>query len=123
MTLDNFEQSLLDGWEDVHKKSQLGLWIFLALRDGPKHMALIKSFISDATNGSMQADDKSMYRTLRRFKEGLMIDFRSVESKSGPDLKQYFLTDSGKKVLAEFLERNIKLFYQPSIVQLVNNAS
>ena len=33
---------LLAGWEDVYKKSQLTLWILIALKDGEKSMASVK---------------------------------------------------------------------------------
>ena len=65
--LSKYEETLLEGWEDVHKRGQLTLWILLALKDGPKHMQKIKRFISDITSMSISADDKSMYRALRRF--------------------------------------------------------
>ncbi len=117
--LDSFEQSLLIGWEDVHKKSQLGLWIFIALKDGPKHMAQIKSFISEATNGSMSSDDQSMYRALRRFKDGRMVDFTLRVGKGGPDLKQYYLTTVGRNVVEAFLERQVKMFYNEPIKSII----
>ncbi len=120
--LDAYEQQLLDGWEEVHKKSQLTLWILLALKDGPKHMAEIKSFITKATQGMLDADDKSMYRALRRYNEGQLIDFTLEAGQGGPDRKQYFLTESGYNVLEAFARRQItQIFYRPEIRNLLEH--
>jgi PadR family transcriptional regulator PadR len=109
----------LDGWEEAFKKGQLTLWIMLALKDGPKHMADIKHFIYRATNGTLTADDKSMYRALRRYYDAEMLDF-TTKSSNGPDLKIYSLTKIGHKVLKEFTKRNITdVFYQSNIKELI----
>ncbi len=104
---DTYEQKLLDGWEDVYKKGQLTFWILFALYDKEKHMSQIKEFVTKATNGTQSADDQSMYRALRRFESAELIGFRKVASKSGPDLKLYSLTRTGKNVLRAFTKRNI----------------
>ena len=118
--LDKYEQTLLEGWEDIHKRGQLTLWILLSLKQGPKHMNQIKEFIGRQTNDSLQADDKSMYRALRRFDDAEMISHISQPSKSGPDLKVYSLTDSGKQITEAFIERNISgIFYQPDVKKLI----
>lgn len=119
--LNAYEQTLLVGWEEVHKKSQLSLWILLALKSKQRHMAEIKSFIVSSTNGTLEADDQSMYRALRRFGDAELISFTTKPSKSGPELKVYQLTPSGKKVLKAFLERHITaIFYQPKIQKLIS---
>lgn len=118
--LDTYEQQLLEGWEEVYKKSQLTLWILLALKDSPKHMAEIKSFIASTTQGTLDADDKSMYRALRRYHEGQLIDFSLEAGQGGPDRKQYFLTESGGKVLQAFAHRQVmQVFYRPEIRKLI----
>ncbi len=118
--LDPYEQQLLEGWEEIHKKSQLTLWIMLALKDGPKHMAEIKSFMAEATGGLLEADDKSMYRALRRYHEGQLLDFVLEAGQGGPDRKQYFLTESGRNILDAFAQRQIlQIFYRPEIRKLL----
>jgi PadR family transcriptional regulator PadR len=120
---DSFEQKLLTGWEDVYKKGQLTLWILLALRDGPKHMADIKSFIFHATNDLLQADDKSMYRALRRYADVEMIAYSLEPNESGPDRKIYSLTEVGASVLANFVKRNITdIFFSPSVRRLLEKS-
>ena len=118
--LDKYERTLLTGWEEVFKKGQLSLWILLALKDGPKHMAVIKQFIIDTTEGLVVADDKSMYRALRRFNDADMINYKIAENENGPDRKVYFLTKTGTKVLEAFVKRNIiDVFFKPSVKQLL----
>ena len=118
--LDTFEHTLLTGWEDVYKKSQLTLWILLALKDAPKHMAEIKQFIIQISGDAMAADDQSMYRALRRFRDAQMVDFTMRAGRKGPDLKQYYLTGVGRGVLSKFLERNItSVFYDKQVQELI----
>jgi len=123
VTLDSYENSLLSGWEDIYKKGQLTLWILLALRDSPKYMAQIKTFITEATSNTLLADDKSMYRALRRYHAAEMITFSTVPSETGPDRKLYQLASAGERVLAAFCERNIvPVFYRPDIQKLIESA-
>lgn len=108
MNLNAYEQTLLVGWEDVHKKSQLTLWLLLALKAAPKHMAEIKQFIYKHTNDTISADDKSMYRALRRLAEAEIVSYELETNKSGPDKKIYRLTEVGIKILEAFIAKNIK---------------
>ena len=118
--LDTYEKKLLDSWEEVFKKGQLTLWIMLALKDGPKHMAEIKEFIICATNGNVTADDQSMYRSLRRYYDAEMVDFKQEPGKGGPDLKIYSLSNIGKNILEAFIKRNIwDVFFKPDIKSLL----
>lgn len=108
-----YEHKLLDGWEEVFKKGQLTLWIMLALKDAPKYMAEIKSFMHQATNGVLNADDQSMYRALRRYYDAELVTFRQEPGDNGPDRKIYALTPVGRRVLQQFLNRNvIDVFYK-----------
>ena|SRR3569833_116131 len=110
---------LLTGWEDVHKKGQLTLWVLLALKDGPKHMAEIKEFITDSTNGTLAVDDNSLYRALRRYYDTEMTKYVTAPG-NGPDRKIYELSPIGREVLDRFVRRNIiDLFYKPEIQLLL----
>lgn len=121
--LDSYETKLLNGWEDVFKKGQLTLWIMLALKDGPKHVAQIKSFIGKSTNDTLTADDQSMYRALRRYNSADLVDYIKKPGKSGPELKIYRITDTGRHVLDNFVERNItNVFFKPSVKLLLEGA-
>lgn len=120
---DKYERELLASWEDVYKKGHLTLWILLALKHGPKHMAQIKNFISAYTNRTLQADDKSMYRALRRYYDTELVDFKQRPGKNGPDLKVYRLTETGKKILERFLSRNIvNVFFTAEVKKLIERS-
>ena len=107
LDLNKYEITLLEGWEDIYKKAQLTLWILLALKDSPKAMADIKAFIQQRTNNTITADDKSMYRALRRFKDADIVSFVAESSASGPDKKVYSLSITGGRLLQAFLHRNV----------------
>src|SRR5690554_4842190 len=100
MELNNYEQGLLSGWEDVFKKGQLTIWIMLSLKDGPKHMTEIKKFIEKATKGALTADDQNMYRALRRYNDAELIEYTTQPGDGGPERKIYDITDTGSKVLS-----------------------
>lgn len=120
MYLSDYERQLLDGWEEVFKRGQLTLWIMLALKDGPKHMVDIKKFFHSGTNGTLTADDQSMYRALRRYNEADLVEYTQEPGKGGPDRKLYSLSPQGEKVLNEFCKRNIlNVYFKPSIKSLL----
>lgn len=107
-----YEERLLSTWEAVYKKGQLTLWILLSLKAHDMHMADIKQLIERRTKGILTADDKSMYRALRRFHQMDLISYHdSPSTKGGPDRKLYFLTDSGRRILKSFIKRNIVNVY------------
>lgn len=118
----SYENIILSSWEDVYKKSQLTLLILLALKDAPKHMSQIKQFINDISGDAMAADDQSMYRALRRFRDARMVAFTLRAGTRGPDLKQYYLTSTGQSVLKKFLDRNISaVFYNKRVQELIES--
>lgn len=119
--LNDYEQKLLDAWEEIYKRGQLTMWIMLSLKDGPKRMSDIKSFIDVATNGTLYADDKSMYRALRRYYDAEMVDYSPIKGE-GPDVKIYRLTKIGSNVLRSFLSRNIiKTLFKEENAKLIKN--
>jgi PadR family transcriptional regulator PadR len=118
----NLENKLLTAWEDVYKKGQLTLWVFLSLVDSPKAMADIKEFIASCTNGVISADEQSLYRALRRYTKAELIEFKEQAVRKGPNRKVYSLTPLGTQVTRAFLERNIvKPFYNKSVSKMITN--
>lgn len=113
-------EELLELWEETHKKGQLTLWIFLALRDGPKYVSEIKNFIEVNTHQAIICEEQSLYRALRKFQQVEMTGFNPGKGQGGPDRKYYYLTPMGEDVLERFIERNIRLFFLPEIENLIN---
>lgn len=116
-------QTVLENWEEVYKRGQLTLWVLLALFEGPKSMEGVREWLILATNGTITAEERSLYRVLQRFYDAELVEFSMKASDKGPDQKIYSLSSIGKKVLARFINRNIELFLQPNIQKLLRKAS
>ncbi len=115
----NQVSELLLAWEETYKKGQLTLWIFLALKDGKKYVDEIKSFVEVQSEQTMTAEDQSLYRNLRKYKHVGVVDFESRKGHRGPERKYYYLTPLGLDLLDQFLARNINLFFNERIKQLI----
>jgi DNA-binding PadR family transcriptional regulator len=111
---------LLSAWEDTYKKGQLTLWIFLSLKDGKKYVDEIKSFVEEQSNQTMTCEGQSLYRNLRKYQHIGVVDFETGKGNKGPERKYYFLTKLGKSLLNEFIKRNINVFFNEKINNLIN---
>jgi PadR family transcriptional regulator PadR len=118
---DKMHEELLNAWEETYKKGQLTLWIFLALKEGPKYVNELQETIEQFTKGTIRAEEQSLYRTLRKFYHLKMVDFSSGKGHKGPDRKYYHLTPMGQSLLDSFVERNILLFFDDSLRELLLN--
>lgn len=110
---------LLSAWEDTYKKGQLTLWIFLALKDDKKYVDDIKSFVEEQSNQTMTCEEQSLYRNLRKYQHLGVVDYESGKGNKGPERKYYFLTDMGHSLLEKFINRNINLFFNSKIKNLL----
>lgn len=109
MKLSPFESTMLQGWEDVYKKSQLSLWILVAVREGKEYAEDIKHYIKHSAD--LDTGEQSLYRSLRRLESGTLLDSIKVNNPGGPDKKRFVLTPEGSHVLAAFIARNITHVY------------
>lgn len=112
---------LLTVWEETYKKGQLTLWIFLSLKEGKKYVEEIKAFVEEESNNTMTCETQSLYRNLRKYQHIGVVDFENGEGNKGPDRKYYFLTELGKALVNSFIERNINLFYNKRIKNLIQS--
>jgi len=122
MSKNNPLSELLSAWEETYKKGQLTLWIFLSLKDGKKYVDEIKSFVEQESNHTMTCESQSLYRNLRKYQHIGVVDFETGEGNKGPERKYYFLTELGVELLNSFMDRNIKLFFNKRIKNLINTA-
>lgn len=111
---------LLSAWEETYKKGQLTLWIFLSLKDGEKYVDEIKSFVEKESNHTMTCENQSLYRNLRKYQHLDVVHFKTREGHKGPDRKYYYLTELGENLLNSFIDRNIHLFFNEKIKNLIN---
>ncbi len=121
MSNQDLQDELLSAWEETYKKGQLTLWIFLALKEGPKYVNELQTAISTFSKGTMKAEEQSLYRTLRKFYHLKMVDFSSGKGRKGPDRKYYQLTPLGLSLYNSFVERNILLFFEEPLHSLLIN--
>ena len=113
---------LVADWDDVYKKGQLTLWVLLAVVEGKKYAAQISDFMFEATGGSFEVKEQSLYRALRRFDDMGLVRISLEESPSGgPKRKYYELTNEGVAVVGRFVEINIAPLLQPKIITLLQS--
>jgi PadR family transcriptional regulator PadR len=110
---------LLSAWEETYKKGQLTFWIFLALKEEKKYVDDIKIFVEEQSNQTMSCEEQSLYRNLRKFQHLGVVDFETRQGNKGPERKYYFLTTLGHSLLNLFIERNISLFFNDKIKNLI----
>ena len=111
---------LLTAWEETYKKGQLTLWIFLSLKDGKKYVEQIKKFVEEESNQTMLCESQSLYRNLRKFQHLGVVNHETGEGNKGPERKYYYLTDLGLDLLDSFVKRNIDLFFNERIKNLIH---
>ena len=119
MSKDKLLSDLLSAWEETYKKGQLTLWIFLALKEDKKYVDDIKSFVEEQSKQSMSCEEQSLYRTLRKFQYLGVVDYEAGKGNKGPERKYYFLTELGNSLLDQFISRNISLFFNDKIKNLL----
>ncbi len=112
-------KDLLAAWEETYKKGQLTLWIFLSLKEGPKYVSELQESIDRFSKGTINAEEQSLYRTLRKYYHLKMVDFSAGKGHKGPDRKYYHLTPLGESLLHSFVERNILLFFEEPLRKLL----
>ena len=117
--LDDYEKKLLSGWEEIFKRGQLTFWVLLSLRQSPKHMAEIRSWITNITDNTITVEERSLYRALQRYYDVELVTYDTAEGDRGPERKVYKLTKIGENVLNKFVDRNIQLFLKPEIRRLL----
>lgn len=110
---------LLSAWEETYKKGQLTLWIFLALKAGEKYVDEIRAFVAERSQATMYCEEQSLYRVLRKFEHVHIVTHVLRKGNKGPDRKYYSLTPLGIALFDRFVDRNINLFFQPDIKNIL----
>jgi len=109
--------ALLDQWESVYKKGLLTFWLLLLLDERPMYVLEMGEALDEASQGTVTADEKSLYRALRRFEAMGLVESTWQPSDVGPRRRYYDLTDLGLALLRRFIQRNILIFQKPAIAQ------
>lgn len=117
MTIDstNMVDELLANWEMVYKKGLLSFWILLLLHERSAYPYEMSAAIKEVSQGTISADENSMYRALKRFEALGIVKSEFKKSTVGPKRRYYNLTRTGASLLAKFIQRNILIFETPTV--------
>ena len=121
MTLNGTDE-LLAKWEEVYKKGLLSFWILLVLQRRPAYAFEMNGLIQDLSQGTISADDNSLYRALSRFEDVGLLASELRPSPSGPARRYYSLTPTGRDLLCRFIERNVMVFRAGEVVEEMQKA-
>ena len=121
---DHTEQidELLSKWEESYKKGLLSFWILLQLKQRPTYPFEMKDIILDLSQGTISAEENSLYRALRRFEDLHIVTSKLEPTGQGPDRRYYELTPRGSYLLRAFIRRNILVFQTHSVSEKINSA-
>jgi DNA-binding PadR family transcriptional regulator len=108
-------EALLEQWENVYKKGLLTFWLLLLLRERPMYVFEMGEALAEVSQGSVTADEKSLYRALRRFEAMDLVESTWRPSDVGPRRRYYHLTELGNELLRRFARRNILIFQEPLV--------
>ena len=109
-------QALLEQWEIVYKKGLLTFWLLLMLHERAMYVFEMGQELASFSQGTVTADEKSLYRALRRFKATGLVDSTWRPSNVGHRRRYYHLTPLGTELLRRFVQRNIMIYQAPAIV-------
>jgi PadR family transcriptional regulator PadR len=108
-------QALLEQWENVYKKGLLSFWLLLLLHERPMYVFEMGDTLAEVSQGTVTADEKSLYRALRRFEAMDVVESTWHPSDVGPRRRYYHLTELGQELLRRFVRRNILVFREPAV--------
>ena len=106
---------LLDQWEGTYKKGLLTFWLLLLLHERPMYVFEMGQALVNASQATISADGKSLYRALRRFERIGLVESAWRSSEVGPRRRYYHLTALGTELLRRFVQRNLLIFQDPAI--------
>ena len=111
--------SLLNQWEESYKKGLLSFWLLLLLAQRKAYPYEIKAAINEMSRNTNNADENSIYRALNRLADSGIVDSELLASETGPSRRYFFLTSLGQELLSCFITRNILVFEQAEVADLI----
>jgi DNA-binding PadR family transcriptional regulator len=111
--------TLLLQWEETYKKGLLSFWLMLLMHKRPTYAYEMREAIVNISQNTIVADEKSIYRALKRFEETGLIVSEKRPSDIGPPRRYFSLTELGEQLLANCIQRNIYIFQQPAVAALI----
>jgi len=111
--------NLLTQWEETYKKGLLSFWLLLLLAQRKAYPYEIRGAITEMSQGTISADENSIYRSLNRLADSGIVDSEVTPSETGPSRRYFFLTELGRQLLVRFITRNILVFEQPEVADMI----
>ncbi len=111
---------LLLRWEENYKKGLLTFWLLLLLQERPSYPFEINSLVTQLSQGSISADDNSIYRALNRFEDMGIVTSQIHSNPLGPDRRYYSLTSRGRQLLIQFIHRNIQVLRSTDVTRRID---
>lgn len=108
---------LLSQWEETYKKGLLTFWLLLCLHQRSTYAYEMKQAIAELSQNTIDVDEKSVYRALKRFTEAGLVTSAFQPSDVGPPRRYFQLTVTGRSLLAKFVARNILIFQTPAVAE------
>jgi DNA-binding PadR family transcriptional regulator len=112
-------ESLLGQWEETYKKGLLSFWLLLLLAQRKAYPYEIRSAIYEISHNTIDADENSIYRALYRLADAGIVESEVVPSETGRSRRYFFLTELGRELIHRFITRNILIFEQPDVAELI----
>ena len=111
--------TLLAQWEETYKKGLLSFWLLLLLAQRKAYPYEIKDAIKSMSHATINADENSIYRSLNRLADSGIVASEVQPSESGPSRRYFFLTSLGQELLTRFINRNILVYEQPDVAEMI----
>jgi PadR family transcriptional regulator PadR len=112
----NSNRADLEQWEEVYKRGLLTFWILLLLDEREMYAYEMQPALARISQQTIDVDENSIYRALRRFAEAGFVQSSLRDSESGPSRRYFRLTSLGRSLLGDFIERNLMVFSSPDIL-------
>jgi PadR family transcriptional regulator PadR len=115
-------EELLETWEGNYKKGLLTFWLLMILHQRKAYAFEMTGLVSELSGGMFSVDEKSIYRSLKRFTNLGITSSSWEESEIGPQRRYYQLTELGVKLLQVFIRRNILVFQTEEVAGRIRGA-
>jgi PadR family transcriptional regulator, regulatory protein PadR len=106
--------------ENAKVQMRKGILEFCILHIISRGEVYASDMLEELTAAKIMVVEGTLYPLLTRLKNSGLLDYKWIESASGPPRKYYVLTDTGKTFLAQFEETWVEL--QGSVNQIIQDS-
>ena len=106
--------------ENAKVQMRKGILEFCILHIISRGEVYASDMLEELTSAKIMVVEGTLYPLLTRLKNSGLLDYKWIESASGPPRKYYVLTETGKAFLVQFEETWIEL--QGSVNQIIQDS-